>query len=199
MNYSPAAFAGKKKIVKSYLLMKKPTTVWDLGANTGEFSRLAAGLGILTISFDYDLDAVNRNYVKVKEENEKNLLPLFLDLTNPTSDLGWGHKERKSLFARGPCDLAMALALIHHLCISRNIPFSMIASYSREICKNLIIEFVPKEDSKVQTLLRNRKDIFPWYNQKTFESEFSKYFRIIKRNHIGNNSLRIMYLMEAKK
>lgn len=199
MNYSRAAFNNKKKIVKSYLMLQKPKIVWDLGGNTGEFSRIAADLGIFTVSFDYDLDAVNSNYIEVKQKKEENLLPLFLDLTNPTSALGWAHGERKSLLSRGPSDLAMVLALVHHLCISKNIPFSMIGSYLAKICKSLIIEFVPKEDSKVQILLRNRKDIFPWYNQKTFEREFSKYFRILKRDPIGNNSLRILYFMVKKR
>ncbi|MCR4324760.1 MAG: SAM-dependent methyltransferase [Candidatus Curtissbacteria bacterium] len=199
MNYSNSAFTNKKKIVKSYLLLKKPKDVWDLGANTGEFSRIASDLGILTVSFDYDLDAVNKNYMQVKKNGEKNVLPLLLDLVNPTPALGWAHEERKSLLARGPSDLTMALALIHHLSISKNIPFGSIASYFAKICKSLIIEFVPKEDDKVQLLLQNRKDIFPWYNQKTFESEFAKYFRIVKRNTIGGKSLRILYLMEGKR
>src|SRR3989344_1785856 len=199
MNYSQAAFNNKKKIVKSYLLLQNPKVVWDLGGNIGEFSRIAADLGIFTISFDYDLDAVSRNYSEVKEKKEENLLPLFLDLANPTADLGWAHQERKSLERRGPSDLAMALALVHHLCISKNIPFSMIGSYLAKICKSLIIEFIPKEDSKVQILLRNREDIFPWYNQKTFEGEFLKYFRILRRDPIGSKSPRILYLMVRKR
>src|SRR3989338_3362656 len=181
------------------LIRHKPKNVWDLGANTGEFSRIAAGLGIATISLDSDHSAVNNNYLQNDQNDEANILPLLMDLANPTTDLGCAHKERKSLLSRGPSDLAMALALVHHLCISKNIPFSMIASYLAKICKSLIIEFVPKEDSKDQILLRSRKDIFPWYNQETFEVEFSKYFRIVKRNPIGNNSLRIVYLMERKK
>ena len=199
MNYSKAAFEAKKKIVKSYLIRQKPKNVWDLGANTGEFSRIAASLGIATISLDSDHSAVNNNYLQVKQNGEMNILPLLMDLANPTTDLGWAHKERKSLLSRGTSDLAMVLALVHHLCISNNISFSMIGSYLAKICKSLIIEFVPKEDSKVQILLRNRKDIFPWYNQETFEVEFSKYFSILKRDPIGNNSLRIVYLMERKK
>ena len=199
MNYSKAAFEAKKKIVKSYLIRQKPKNVWDLGANTGEFSRIAAGLGIFTISFDFDHAAVNTNYLQIKKNGETNILPLLVDLTNPTADLGWDHQERKSLEKRGPSDLAMALAPVHHLCISNNIPFSMIGSYLAKICKSLIIEFVPKEDSKVQILLRNRKDIFPWYNQKTFEGEFSKYFRILRRDPIGSKSPRILYLMVRKR
>ncbi|OGD90180.1 hypothetical protein A3D07_00020 [Candidatus Curtissbacteria bacterium RIFCSPHIGHO2_02_FULL_42_15] len=199
MNYTQAAFENKKKIVKSYLVRQQPKSVWDLGANTGEFSRIAAGLGIFTISFDFDHAAVNTNYLQIKKDGETNILPLLMDVANPTADLGWAHEERKSLQKRGPSDLVMALALTHHLCISRNLTFRLIASYFQKIGKSLIIEFVPKSDSKVRTLLRNRKDIFPWYNQKTFESESSKYFRILKRDPIGNNSLRIVYLMERKK
>ena len=176
MNYSKAAFEAKKKIVKSYLIRQKPKNVWDLGANTGEFSRIAAGLGIATISLDSDHSAVNNNYLQVKQNDEANILPLLMDLTNPTADLGWAHQERKSLERRGPSDLAMALALVHHLCISKNIPFSMIGSYLAKICKSLIIEFVPKEDSKVQILLRNRKDIFPLMYFKKRSCLFISFF-----------------------
>lgn len=199
MNYTKAAFENKKKIVRSFLMRQKPKDVWDLGANTGEFSRIAADLGFFTISFDFDQTAVNNNYLQVKKNGETKILPLLMDLTNPTSALGWEHEERKSLLSRGPCDLAMALALVHHLCISKNIPFPMIASFLAKVCKDLIIEFIPKEDSKVQALLRNRKDIFPLYTQKGFENDFSKYFRIVKRIPIGNKSLRILYLLEGKR
>src|SRR3989344_4788695 len=97
MNYSKAAFEAKKKIVKSYLVRQKPKNVWDLGANTGEFSRIAASLGIATISLDSDHSAVNNNYLQVRQNGETTILPLLVDLTNPTADLGWAHQERKSL------------------------------------------------------------------------------------------------------
>ena len=89
----------------------------------------------------------------------------------------------------------MALALIHHIAISNNVPFDSISSWFSNLGEYLIIEFVPKEDSQVQKLLRTRKDIFPWYNEEIFEKSFYKYFKIIKKQKI-KNSKRTLYLMK---
>lgn len=197
-NYSDKAFLSKKEIINKYLDKVKPKTVWDLGANTGIFSRLASKKNIFTCSFDIDYNAVEKNYKKMSENLEKNLLPLFLDLTNPSPSLGWAHTERKSLEKRGPVDMVFALALVHHLAISNNLPLNHIASYFSKLAKYLIIEFIPKSDSKVKQLLSSRKDIFLNYNIKNFEKEFSDYFEILQINQV-NNSNRILYLMKVKK
>jgi len=196
-NYSSDTFLRKKKIVSEFLNIVKPKTVWDLGANTGVFSRIANDMGIETISFDIDPMAVENNYLESKKRNEKNILPLILDLTNPSSGIGWGNEERMSLEERGPADIVLALALVHHLAISNNLPFKKIAEYFSRLCKNLIIEFVPKTDSQVRHLLATRKDIFTHYYEKNFEKEFGKYFSIkLKENIIG--SKRKLYLMCQK-
>jgi hypothetical protein len=102
-----------------------------------------------------------------------------------------------SLEERGPSDAVLALALMHHLAISNNLPFTRIAEFLQKICNSLIIEFVPKGDSQVQRLLSTREDIFPDYNKDAFEAEFSKYFTIQKHVNI-KDSERSVYLMLAK-
>lgn len=196
-NYSKSSFSAKKKIVEKYLKIIKPKTVWDLGANTGEFSRIASFGKIFTVSADSDVLAVEKNYLEAKEKNERNLLPLVVDLANPSPSSGWANKERKSLKERGPVDCILALALIHHLAISNNLPFEKIAKFFSEISKNLIIEFVPKEDSQVQHLLATREDIFAYYNIGSFEQAFSKYFKIIAQEKIAG-SRRTLYCMIRK-
>lgn len=196
-NYSKQAFSHKKKIVSQYLGKLRPNQVWDLGANTGEFSRLASEKSTYTVSFDIDPAAVEQNYLQAKEKNETHLLPLILDLTNPSPSLGFAHEERKSLIERGPVDTILALALIHHLAISNNIPFQKIAEFLRKICRNLIIEFVPKADSQVQKLLTMREDIFTHYTQQGFENAFEKYFKIVKKDKIAG-SKRVLYLLKIK-
>ena len=176
----------------------RPKVVWDIGANVGEFSRLASDSGILTMAFDVDPAAVEKNYLHIKRKKETNILPLVLDLTNPSSDIGWGNVERESIKQRGPADTVMALALTHHLAISNNLPFENIACFFAEIAKNLIIEFVPKTDSQVQKLLFSRQDIFPGYNQPGFEAAFSQFFYISKKEKV-KGSARTMYLMRSKK
>ena len=194
-NYSAEAFSHKKELVEEFLDDLKPKSVWDLGGNTGMFSRLASDRGISTICFDIDLIAVEKNYLYSKKNKEKNILPLFLDLTNPSPDSGWANQERDSWQKRGPADTIFALALIHHLAISNNLPFDKIANYFSILGNNLIIEFVPKDDSKVQKLLATRRDIFNEYTQENFEKQFSQYFKIEKIKNIPP-SKRVLYLMK---
>ncbi len=125
------------------------------------------------------------------------LLPLLLDLTNPSPALGWSNNERSSLAERGPADTVVALALIHHLAISNNVPFKRIAQYFSGICNSLIIEFVPKTDSQIQKMLMNREDIFSDYSEEKFENEFSCFFTIEDKQKI-KNSTRIIYLMKKR-
>jgi hypothetical protein len=124
------------------------------------------------------------------------MLPLVIDLTNPSPDLGWAHQERASLKSRGPADLLMALALIHHLAISNNTPLDRIASYFAALGRHLIIEFVPKGDSQVERLLASREDIFDHYTQQGFEQAFGRFFNTLDRQAI-RDSKRTLYLMQA--
>ena len=152
---------------------------------------------IHTVAFDIDPAAVEKNYRAVKHSKEKYLLPLVLDLTNPSPSIGWNNAERESIANRGPVDCVIALALIHHLAISNNIPLSHNAKFFSEICEHLIIEFVPKSDSQVQRLLLTRKDIFGNYDQVHFEQAFSEYFSIIRQDTI-TGSERALYLMQKR-
>jgi ribosomal protein L11 methylase PrmA len=194
-NYSDASFGEKQKLACQFLQKANPKKVWDLGANTGVFSRIAADLNMAVISFDVDPSAVELNYRTVRDKKEERLLPLLLDLTNPSPSLGWNGNERNSLFQRGPTDCIMALALIHHLAISNNLPLLKIAEFFYGLCEYLIIEFVPKEDSQVQKLLSSRVDIFKEYDRTHFESIFSKYFKIHRTEPIIHSE-RILYLMQ---
>jgi hypothetical protein len=187
----------KKEIVLDYLETAKPTSVWDLGANTGLFSRIAAERGIPTVSFDSDIDCVERSYQVQKQERLKTLSILYMDLTNPSPASGWDHAERRSLVERGPTDLVFALAIVHHLAISNNLPFPRIASFFQRICTWLIVEFVPKDDEMVKKLLNSRKDVSWSYSKADFEAAFSGSFTIISSQSIGASS-RTLYLMKAK-
>jgi len=196
-NYTKEALQHKKQLVAAYLRMAQPKRVWDLGANTGFMSRIASGQSIPTVAFDADPAAVEKNYKETLAKGEQWILPLVLDLTNPSPGIGWGHEERQSLVDRGPVDAVLALALIHHLAISNNLPFGNIARFLHRISDSLIIEFVPKSDSNVQRLLATRKDIFANYTQERFEMEFGQYFYVQASEKI-KGSERILYLMKKK-
>ena len=207
-NYSSTALEHKKKIVSNFLDRILPTDalypptdalypryLWDLGANTGLFSRLASERGIYTIAFDIDPAAVELNYRTCLDSQEKNLVPLVMDFTNPSPSIGWHNRERDSLMERAPTEAAMALALVHHLAISNNVPLPQLASFFRELTHWLIIEFVPKTDSQVQRLLATRQDIFPDYTFEGFEKAFGEFFRIVESVDVQDSQRRV-YLME---
>lgn len=196
-NYSPQAFEHKKSIVAGFLDKVRPATVWDLGANVGIFSRLASDRGIPTISFDVDPAAVEKNYLDCVARGDTSILPLVIDLTNPSPGIGWENTERMSLKERGPADAMLALALVHHLAISNNVPLSRIAGFLSDISRWLIIEFVPKTDSQIQRLLATREDIFPDYAQEAFEKQFGKLFNITDIVPI-EDSQRTLYLMQRR-
>jgi len=151
----------------------------------------------MTIALDADPAAVEKNYRRCKQEKNTYVLPLVNDLSNPSPSIGWQNKERKSLLQRGPANTLMALALIHHLTISCNIPFSKIAQCFHDLCTFLIIEFVPKDDAQIKRLLVSREDIFDDYSQAHFESVFSTYFSIEDRKTIPESE-RCLYFMKKK-
>jgi ribosomal protein L11 methylase PrmA len=196
-NYKSESFDHKKEIVSNWLDKVGPKNVWDMGANDGTFSRLASDKGISTVAFDIDPIAVEKNYRRIRKEKEKNLLPLILDLTNPSPAIGWAHTERENIEQRGPVDTVMALALIHHLSISNNLPLESVADYFSRLGSHLIIEFVPKGDSQVDILLATRVDIFPTYNEDGFEESFQKHFEMLDKIPVKDTK-RTMYLFQRK-
>jgi hypothetical protein len=198
-NYSKNAFDEKKKVVKQLLqsISPKVETVWDMGANDGTFSDIAVDLGAYTIAFDMDTLAVELNYQK-SDKNNGSLLPLVQDLANPSPALGWAHSERHSLEERGPADAVLALALIHHLAITGHSPFSQVAEYFSRLGKYLIIEFVPKDDSKVQLLLAGfSRNTFSGYTEENFESAFEKHFKLVDKKPV-KGSKRVIYLYKSR-
>jgi hypothetical protein len=194
-NYSEAAMQEKGRLVDAYLDQVNPASVWDLGANTGFFSRLASAREIPTLSFDIDPGAVERSYRLVRGLRESYLLPLLQDLTNPSPDLGWQHHERDSLARRGPAGMVVALALIHHLAIANNVPLEQVADFFAALSPWLVIEFVPKSDSQVERLLASREDIFPSYTIEGFEAAFSQRYAIKSREAIPGSE-RTLFLLE---
>ncbi len=193
-NYTDASLAEKERLVGSFLDRVAPRTAWDLGANTGRFSRLASDRGAATVAFDVDPGAVERNFREVARRGEDRMLPLVLDLTNPSPGLGWANRERLSVAERGPADVVIALALVHHLAIGNNVPLPQVAEMLATLGRSLIIEFVPKSDSQVRRLLVVREDIFPGYTREGFEAAFAAHFATEAVEPIAGTE-RTLYLM----
>jgi hypothetical protein len=196
-NYSEPAIADKERLVGQMITRLRPRLLWDLGANVGRFSRLASRQGIETIAFDIDPAAVERNYLDGRAKKDQHLLPLVADLTNPSTGLGWAGTERLSLEQRGPADLVLALALVHHLAVGNNVPLANISEWLARIARGLVIEFVPKSDSQVQRMLASREDIFDEYSPAGFEAAFARHFIVEAKEPIAGTQ-RVLYQMRRR-
>jgi 2-polyprenyl-3-methyl-5-hydroxy-6-metoxy-1,4-benzoquinol methylase len=193
-NYSDKASKSKKDILSANLLSLNAKTVWDLGANDGTYSRLIAE-NANVIAFDLDHEAIEKNYYYIKNNNQLNILPLIYDINNPSPNIGFANKERVSISERQHPDLIIMLAVIHHVVISNNVPMLALAEWLSSLSDNLIIEFVPKEDSQVKRLLETRLDIFPTYHEEGFESAFTKYYHIVSKTKLVD-TFRTLYCMK---
>lgn len=192
-NYRQVSAVHKKEIIQQWLSKLAPKSVWDAGANNGTFSRLASEQRIRTIATDIDPLAIEHAYRKP----DPFLLPLVIDLTNPSPAIGWQNTERPAFLQRLKVDLTMALALIHHLAIANNLPLEKVAHFFVQATEHLIIEFVPKTDSNTQRILTTRENIFPDYTEKGFEEAFMKHFVIRERIQV-KESVRTLYLMQKR-
>jgi hypothetical protein len=196
-NYQDAAMLHKESLLAEFLTSLPELTplLHDLGANNGHFSRIAERQGYTVIAQDIDPVAVEKNYLATKQDKASAILPLLQDLTNPSGWIGWATEERESFMARCQNQTVMALALVHHLAISNNVPLEKISLFFAALARYLVVEFIPKEDSQVQRLLATRVDIFPDYHEEGFEKVFAKQFRILRKEAIRDSS-RVLYLLE---
>jgi hypothetical protein len=195
--YTTDEFQHKARLVTEFLTRTRSHTMWDLGANTGYFSHLAAEMGLSTVAFDYDPACVERMYLEVKKRQETKLLPLVLDLFNPSPPSGWLNQERSSIFDRGSPDLVLALALIHHLAFTGNQPLENLADFFNRLAPWLVIEFVPETDPQSQRLLAHRRGIHHPYDRGRFEACFGKYFDLIISEPVSQSG-RTLYLMRRR-
>jgi len=196
-NYSALAFSAKQRLVKEFLAETRPSLVFDMGANTGEFSRLCLKAGARTVAFDMDPAAVEKNFLASAKSREEGLLPLLLDLANPSPALGWANAERMSLMQRPRPDLVLALALAHHLALSNNVPLAALAAFFSGLSDGLVIEFVPKSDSQVRRMLSMREDVFGEYDQGHFDAAFLKHFEIRRKERLPESE-RTLYLLKRR-
>ena len=183
----------KEKIIRRLINNIDAGSVLDLGANDGYFSKIFAEKGMQVIAVDSD----SRSICSLYESETENILPLIMDVANPTPATGFNNAERPEFHKRIKTDIVLALALIHHLVIGRNVSLYVLASWFSSISEQLIIEFVPREDEKVQQMLASRKDVFGDYTATNFEQIFGHYFTIKQKEPVPG-SKRTIYLMEKR-
>lgn len=196
-SYSDAATASKGELVREMLASVGGSTAWDVGANTGAYSVMAADAGYRVIAWDQDAGSVEAHWRRVRGGSGPRILPLICDLANPSPAIGWALEERASFLERGEPDVMLALALVHHLAIGNNVPLPGIARLFARMARMAIVEFVPKEDPMTRRLLAARRDIFEHYTLDGFRAAVGDSFRIVREAPI-TDSPRTLFLLERR-
>lgn len=203
INYDDVAYQFKKEVVKDWFLLIKGESLIDIGGNDGTFSRELKDIAKLIIVADVDPNAVEQNYKQVLKSKEKSILPIVADVLNPSANYGFNNEERFSFIDRvkdSNLDGCLALAVIHHITLSGNIPFSLSAQFFSKMAPNLLIEFPTRSDSWVQFLLDSKREFknhFDFYNEENFEKEYSVYFEIVDKQQIASSE-RILYSLKRR-
>ena len=191
-SYTDQDQGRKAEFVRSAVTQNHRRLTWDLGCNTGKFSRIAAENSDHVVAMDSDHLSVEHLYQTFKSDGVSNILPLCVNLADPSPSLGWRLLERKTLTQRAKPDLTLCLALIHHMVISANVPMNEFISWLASLDSDLVIEFVTREDPMVRKLLRNRDDQYSDYNLASFEECLERHFNIDTREWLVSGS-RVLY------
>ena len=184
-SYADAEKEIKTEFVKRICLERHRSCVWDIGANTGEYAQIAAKNAGIVIAMDSDPGVMDSLYRGVKGRGFKNIMPIMCDVADPSSGYGWRNRETKTLPERVKPELVLALALVHHLCISRNIGLRSFVDWLTGLGDEGVVEFVTKDDAMVQKLLANREDIFRDYSRQNFESLLGATAKIVERVEVS--------------
>ncbi|HTR31011.1 MAG TPA: class I SAM-dependent methyltransferase [Puia sp.] len=186
--------AAKQRLFRQFLDTIEFADALDLGCNDGLFSKILAESGKPVIAIDSDWQCIDKLY----RSHSRHILPLCIDLANPTPATGFRNAERTSFTDRAASDLVTALALIHHLTLANNIPMSLIAEYMNQLAKKyLIVEYVPLSDPKANDLITRRQSRVVGYDPEQFEMAFGRDFQIEKKDPIAGSE-RVLYLLKKR-
>ena len=195
--YEQADRDRKRQFVLQATMASPRSCVWDLGCNTGEYSRAVSECADRVVAVDADHLAIERLYRTLKTESNTTILPLVGNLTDPSPGLGWRHHERQTLEERSHPDLILALALIHHLAIARNVPIPELIAWFASFQADVVIEFVAPDDPMVEQLMRNRDPVDLRYTPDHFEACLSNHF-VLARKESLQSGRRTLYFARPK-
>lgn len=193
-SYAEASFQIKKEFVEKHVRAKRRRMAWDLGCNTGTFSKICAENTDNILAVDGDAKAIERLYQEQKHSGGRNILPLVMNLGNISPNQGWAGKERRAFDRRGKPGLVLCLALIHHIVITANIPLSEYIAWLRQLDSDVIIELVGLDDDMTKMLLRNRVNQYQELSESTFENIVSATFRIADTQPLKGGHRKLYYL-----
>jgi hypothetical protein len=188
----------KKDFVRTAAATQRWPRVWDLGANDHRFSLIAAEHADHVVSVDGDEGIVDVVYRKLRDEGRTDITSLVMSLTDMSPDRGWDHRERRTLEARGEPDLILILALIHHICITGNVPVSVYLDWLRKLDAALVIEFPTPDDVMVKTLMSGKREgLHLDYTRENFERLLGERFDV-ERTEVLSGGTRVMYFAKPR-
>jgi len=191
-------FREKELLLRSFLENIPFTSALDIGTNNGRFAELLAEKAVSVIAIDADPQCVNQLYRSVAGKHITNLLPLCVDITHPPPGIGFNNRERTPFLDRISPDLVAALALIHHLVLTQNIPLPDLAAFFARCSKGfLIIEFVPLTDQRAKDMVVSKEVYHTPYNEAAFEHYFGEAFQVERKNIIPGSG-RTLYLLRRR-
>jgi hypothetical protein len=191
--YSERDAERKAAFVREAASVRRRGLLWDLGANDGRYTRIAAEHAEYAVALDADGAVVERLYRALREEGSETILPLVANLADPPPGLGWRGRERRPLAERGLPELTLALAVVHHLAISANIPLPELLDWLAELRTELVIEFPTAADPMVARMLaRKREGTHADYTRETFERLLGEAFEVEATEELADGA-RVLY------
>ena len=182
--YDAAERERKAAFVRRAAALCKGGVCWDLGANTGEYSRVAAEHCRAVLALDSDALAVERHWRAIETAGSGKVLPLVCDVSDPAPGLGWRGRERPPLAVRSRPDLVLALALVHHVAIGAHVPLPELAAWLGGLGADLVVEFVSKDDPQTKRLLRHKDDRYDDYTLGALEAALSATHELVAREEL---------------
>jgi hypothetical protein len=178
-SYDDDAARRKADFVRAAAGRRRSPLTWDLGCNEGGYARIAAEHADLVVALDADHATVDALYRRLRDERRTDILPLVMNLTDPSPDLGWRGRERASLERRGTPELALCLALVHHVCVTGNVPVAEFLAWLRSLESVIVVEFPDRSDPMVQRLLSGKREgANPGYRKDEFERALGALFTV---------------------
>lgn len=197
--YDRADAERKDAFVREVTGARRWSLAWDLGCNDGRFARIAAEQAGYVVAMDADHPSVDALYRALRDEGRESILPLVVDLAEPSPPRGWRGRERAGLEERGRPDLVLCLALVHHLSIGRNVPLGEVLDWLAELGAALVIEFPSPEDPMVRRLLRRKRtDAHPDYRVDLFERALGERFEVRRRETLASGTRTLYHAIPAR-
>jgi hypothetical protein len=196
--YEDADNQAKAEFIQSVASLRDWKLAWDLGANDGRYSRIIAERARYVLALDQDPSTVELLYRDLKAEGNEQILPVVMNLTDPSPGLGWRGVERRAWTERGTPELILALALLHHVSITGNVPVRQFVDWLASFDSHVVIEFMTREDAMVRKLLSAKRISHDDYNRGFFEQCIRSAFAVERIQELPSGT-RILYALRPRR